>query len=97
MTGSDSGGLVLERNMDVSDDTANVNASLKSTGGLSHGHGLAILFPLSNVYEQGNEHYRKNEADTSCTVRGSYGYIDIQSLYRVEPGMVVKKALLLSR
>ncbi|GBN63006.1 hypothetical protein AVEN_218264-1, partial [Araneus ventricosus] len=40
-------------------------------------------FDYQSADEQGNTHYHREEADASGTVRGSYGYTDIQGLYRV--------------
>ncbi|XP_055937669.1 uncharacterized protein LOC129967053 isoform X2 [Argiope bruennichi] len=40
-------------------------------------------FNYESADEQGNSHYHRAEADASGTVRGSYGYTDIQGLYRV--------------
>ncbi|KAF8767307.1 Cuticle protein 10.9 like protein [Argiope bruennichi] len=40
-------------------------------------------FDYQSSDEQGNSHYHRAEADASGTVRGSYGYTDIQGLYRV--------------
>ncbi|GBN15721.1 hypothetical protein AVEN_13523-1 [Araneus ventricosus] len=40
-------------------------------------------FDYQSADEQGNTHYHREEADASGTVRGSYGYTDVQGLYRV--------------
>ncbi|GBN20252.1 hypothetical protein AVEN_5085-1 [Araneus ventricosus] len=40
-------------------------------------------FDYKSADEQGNTHYHREEADGSGAVRGSYGYTDVQGLYRV--------------
>ncbi|GBM91713.1 hypothetical protein AVEN_14917-1 [Araneus ventricosus] len=56
--------------------------------GISGGYGQNEVsqpynFDYKSADEQGNTHYHREEADASGTVRGSYGYTDVQGLYRV--------------
>ncbi|GBM67603.1 hypothetical protein AVEN_44751-1 [Araneus ventricosus] len=58
-----------------------------SLRGLSGGFGQneapkSYNFDYKSTDEQGNTHYHREEADASGTVRGSYGYTDVQGLYR---------------
>ncbi|XP_055937316.1 uncharacterized transmembrane protein DDB_G0289901-like [Argiope bruennichi] len=59
-----------------------------SSSGFSGGFGQneapqPYNFDYQAADEQGNSHYHRAEADASGTVRGSYGYTDIQGLYRI--------------
>ncbi|GBN20255.1 hypothetical protein AVEN_5088-1 [Araneus ventricosus] len=56
-----------------------------SYGGFSQNeaHPHPYNFDYQSDDEQGNTHYHREETDASGTVRGSYGYTDVQGLYRV--------------
>ncbi|GBO04963.1 hypothetical protein AVEN_92841-1 [Araneus ventricosus] len=60
----------------------------ETSRGISGGYGQNEVpqpynFDYKSADEQGNTHYHREEADASGTVRGSYGYTDVQGLYRV--------------
>ncbi|GBM94576.1 hypothetical protein AVEN_198325-1 [Araneus ventricosus] len=58
--------------------------SFTSTGsrGTASLRGLSGGFGQNSTDKQGNTHYHREEADASGTVSGSYGYTDVQGLYR---------------
>ncbi|XP_055937825.1 uncharacterized protein LOC129967154 isoform X1 [Argiope bruennichi] len=61
-----------------------LRGNLRSSSDIAHNDiPKPYSFDYKTADEDGNMQYRKEEADTSGTVRGSYGYIDTEGLYRI--------------